>query len=87
MASGWLFVWLFLAVAVTAVLVRSRFWPWARCRACRERPGRGIGSTDRAWSHCRRCGGGHERIRLSALIWPRHRATARQLRERRRSSR
>jgi hypothetical protein len=66
-----------LAAALVFVLVRSRFWPNGRCPFCRGRKGRGIGSTDRAFSRCGRCGGSGERIRPLALIWPRHRETAR----------
>jgi hypothetical protein len=78
-------LWL-IALAVTAVLaVRSRFWPWARCRACQGRKGRGAGSTDRAYNRCYWCGGSGERVRPLALIWPQHRAKARQLKEQRRS--
>jgi hypothetical protein len=66
-----------LAAALVFVLVRSRFWPYGRCPACRGRKGRGIGSTDQAFSRCGRCGGSGERIRPLALIWPRHREVAR----------
>jgi hypothetical protein len=66
-----------LAAALAFVLVRTRFWPNGRCPACRGRKGRGIGSTDRAFSRCGRCGGSGERIRPLALIWPQHRAVAR----------
>jgi hypothetical protein len=66
-----------LAAALVFVLVRSRFWPHGPCPACRGRRGRGIGSTDRAFSRCGRCGGSGERIRPLALIWPQHRAVAR----------
>ena len=66
-----------LAAALVFVLVRSRFWPYGRCPACRRRKGRGIGSTDQAFSRCGRCGGSGERIRPLALIWPRHREAAR----------
>lgn len=66
-----------LAAALVFVLVRSRFWPNGRCPACRGRKGRGIGSTDRAFSRCGHCGGSGEQIRPLALIWPQHRETAR----------
>jgi hypothetical protein len=66
-----------LAAVLVFVVVRTRFWPNGRCPACRGRKGRGIGSTDRAFSRCGRCGGSGERIRPLALIWPVHRATAR----------
>jgi hypothetical protein len=66
-----------LAAALVFVLVRTRFWPNGRCPSCRGRKGRGIGSTDRAFSRCGRCGGSGERIRPLALIWPRHREAAR----------
>jgi hypothetical protein len=72
---GWLI--LVAAVAAGALLVRSRFWPYGRCPACRRRKGRGIGSTDQAYNRCGRCGGSGERIRPLALIWPQHRAAAR----------
>jgi hypothetical protein len=66
-----------LAAALVFVVVRSRFWPYGRCPACQGRKGRGIGSTDQAFSRCGRCGGSGERIRPLARIWPRHRAAAR----------
>jgi hypothetical protein len=66
-----------LAAALVLVLVRTRFWPNGRCPACRRRKGRGVGSTDRAFSRCGRCGGSGERIRPLALIWPQHREAAR----------
>ena len=71
-------LWLLIAAAaVTAVAVRARFWPYARCRACQGRKGRGIASTDRAYSRCHRCGGSGERIRPAALLWRRWREEAR----------
>lgn len=66
-----------LAAALGFVLIRTRFWPNGRCPACQGRKGRGIGSTDQAFNRCRRCGGSGERIRPLALIWARHRETAR----------
>jgi hypothetical protein len=66
-----------LGAALVFVLTRSRFWPYGRCPACRARKGRGVGSTDQAFSRCGRCGGSGERIRPLALIWPQHRETAR----------
>jgi hypothetical protein len=66
-----------LAAALVFVLVRTRFWPNGRCPACQGRKGRGVGSTDRAFSRCGRCGGSGERIRPLALIWPQHRVAAR----------
>lgn len=66
-----------LAAALAFALTRSRFWPYGRCPACRSRKGRGIGSTDQAFSRCGRCGGSGERIRPLALIWPQHREAAR----------
>lgn len=82
--------WLILAaVAVTAAVlaVRGRFWPWGPCPRCtrkgRGKAGRGPGSGGQAWNRCGRCGGSGERIRPLALMWPRHREAARQLRERR----
>ena len=79
--------WLILVCAtVVAVLaVRSRWWPWGPCPWCtrkgRGKTGRGFGSGGQAWNRCGHCGGKGERIRPLALIWPRHRATARQLKE------
>ena len=76
-------LWLILAAAVAVVflLVRARFWPWGPCPWCtrkgRGKAGRGIGSTDQAFSRCGRCGGSGERIRPLALLWPQHRETAR----------
>lgn len=75
----WLIAFGFIAV----VAVRARFWPLGRCPWCRGRKGRGPGSTDRAFNRCGRCGGSGERIRPVALIWPRHRAAARQRRSKR----
>jgi hypothetical protein len=68
-----------LAAALAFVLVRSRFWYLGRCPRCRGRKGRGIGSTEQAFNRCGRCGGKGERVRPLALIWPRHRETARKL--------
>jgi len=45
--AAWLIL-LALAAALVFTLVRSRFWPYGRCPACRRRKGRGIGSTDQA---------------------------------------
>jgi hypothetical protein len=66
-----------LAAGLAFVLIRTRFWPYGRCPACRRRKGRGIGSTDGAFSRCGRCGGSGERIRPLARIWPQHREAAR----------
>ena len=81
-----------LAVAVAFLLVRARFWPLGPCPWCtrkgRGKSGRSWGSGGGAWSRCGHCGGSGERIRPLALIWPRHRETARKLRlERERSRR
>jgi hypothetical protein len=76
-----------LAAALVVVLVRTRFWPNGRCPACRGRKGRGIGSTDQAFSRCRRCGGSGEQVRLLARIWPQHRETARKRKQDRERSR
>jgi hypothetical protein len=74
--------WLLTIAAVIVVAVRSRFWPYARCPACRGRKGRGAGSTDRAYNYCRWCGGKGEMIRSAARLWPRWRAEARTRRNR-----
>jgi hypothetical protein len=66
-----------LGAALVFTLARSRFWPYGRCPRCRGRKGRGIGSTERAFSRCGWCGGSGERIRPLALIWPAHREAAR----------
>lgn len=60
-------------VAVAAWLVRARLHPYGPCPACRGRRGRGVASTSTAWSHCRRCGGSGEVLRLSARVWRRWR--------------
>jgi hypothetical protein len=77
--------------AVAVLLVRSRFWPLGPCPWCtrkgRGRSGRGPGSGGRAWNYCRHCGGKGERIRPLALIWPRHRETARKRKQDRDRSR
>jgi hypothetical protein len=75
-------VWLILAAAaVVFLLVRGRFWPLGPCPRCtrkgRGKSGRSWGSGGHAWSRCGKCGGSGERIRPLALIWPRHRETAR----------
>jgi hypothetical protein len=59
--------------AVTAWLLRLRWWPYGRCPACQGRKGRGTGSSPRAWSRCSRCGGSGERLRPGARIWQRNR--------------
>ena len=75
-------LWLILVIAVVVfLLVRGRFWPWGRCPSCRGRKGRGIGSTDRAFNRCGHCGGKGERIRPLAMLWLRHRETARKLKQ------
>lgn len=62
------------AVAVAAWLAWARWFPYGPCPACRRRRrGRGLGSTARAWSHCRVCGGSGEMLRLSARVWRRWR--------------
>ena len=73
-----------LGAALVFVLTRSRFWPYGRCPACRSRKGRGIGSSEQAYSRCGRCGGSGERIRPLALIWPQHRTEARKRKQARR---
>lgn len=79
--------WLILATVIVVVflLVRGRFWEWGPCPRCtrkgRGKAGRGLGSGGAAWNRCGLCGGKGERIRPLALIWPQHRATARQLRQ------
>jgi len=83
--AAWLIL-LALAAALVFTLVRSRFWPYGRCPACRRRKGRGIGSTDQAFSRCGRCSGSGEQVRLLARIWPKWRAEAdRRKRKRKRS--
>jgi hypothetical protein len=81
---------LVFAAAVVFVLVRSRFWPLGPCPWCtrkgRGKSGRSRGSGGKAWNRCGHCGGSGERIRPLALIWPRHRETARK-RKKDRSSR
>jgi hypothetical protein len=75
--------WLILAVAAAVVflLVRSRWWELGPCPRCtrkgRGKSGRSWGSGGGAWARCGHCGGSGERIRPLALIWPRHRETAR----------
>jgi hypothetical protein len=71
----WLIV---LAAAGAVVLVRGRFWLYARCRVCQGRKGRGAGSTDRAYSRCHHCGGSGERIRPTARLWKRWRDEAKE---------
>jgi hypothetical protein len=79
--------WLILAAAaaVVFVLVRGRFWELGPCPWCtrkgRGKAGRSAGSGGQAWSRCRHCGGSGERVRPLALIWPRHRETARKRRQ------
>lgn len=80
-----MYVLLILLAVVAFALIRSWFWPYGRCPACTGRKGRGIGSTDSAFSRCRRCGGKGERVRPLALIWPRWRAEWRAVREQRRA--
>lgn len=65
------------AVVVAYWFVRARFFPYGRCAVCRGRRGRGVGSTGGSWSHCPRCGGSGEVIRLSARVWPRWRRQSR----------
>ena len=78
-------LWLILAIAAVVVfrLVRARWWPKGPCPWCtrkgRGKSGRGWGSTDRAFNDCRHCGNSGWRIRPLALLWPRHRETARKL--------
>lgn len=72
---GWLVITLLALAAACAV--RARFWPYRRCPACEGRKGRGIGSTDRAYNRCWRCGGSGELVRPAALMWPRWRGEAR----------
>ena len=66
---------LFAILAV--LLVRARFLPYGPCPACRGRSGRGWGSTEKAYSRCRRCKGTRERIRPLSRIYPRWREEAR----------
>ena len=76
-------LWLTLGAvaALVFVLVRARWWPWGPCPRCtrkgRGKSGRGWGSTGSAHNRCGACGGKGERIRPLALLWPRHRETAR----------
>jgi hypothetical protein len=67
--------------AAAAFLIRTRWWPLGPCPRCRGRRGRGRLSTSGAFNHWCRCGGSGERIRPLSLIWARHRATARRMRE------
>ena len=43
-------------------------WPYARCRWCRGRKGKGtsFGSTKGRWGDCWRCGGKGQRLRWTA---------------------
>lgn len=74
--TGWLILVAPVVLWAAFVLVRARFWPYARCPACRERKGRGVGSTDQAYNRCRRCAGRGERIRPRALIYRKWREEA-----------
>jgi hypothetical protein len=66
LAHAW--VWLALAVLAAAGwwLLRLRLHPYGRCRRCRSRPGRNIGSSAEAYGRCGACGGTGERIRTGA---------------------
>lgn len=69
------------AAAVVAFLVRTRYWPYGPCPRCKGRKGRGWLSSADAFNHRCRCGGKGERVRPLSLIWARHRAEARRLRD------
>lgn len=61
-------------LAVALWLLRLRYWPYGPCRLCQRRHrGRGLGSSTAAWSHCRRCGGNGETLRIGARLWRRWR--------------
>lgn len=68
------------AVIVAWLLAWTRFFPYRPCWACRGRKGRGLGSTAKAYSRCRRCAGSGERVRPLSRIWPRHNAEAKRRR-------
>ena len=71
------------AVAVAAVLIRTRYWELGPCPRCSGR-GRGRWSKPRAYNRrCPKCGGSGERIRPLSLIWPQHREEARRRKEKR----
>jgi len=69
------------AVAAVAVFLVWTFnWELGPCPRCQGR-GRGRWSRPKAYNRRCRCGGRGERIRPLSMIWPRHRATARRMRE------
>lgn len=77
----WLLAVIAALVAVAAFLVRTRYWELGPCPRCKGRRGRGRWSTDGAFNHRCKCGGRGERVRPLSMIWARHRATARRMRE------
>lgn len=85
--------WVALAVvaALAFALVRAWFWPLGPCPWCtrkgRGKSGRSWGSGGGAWSRCGHCGGSGEHIRPLAMVWPRHRETARKRKQDRDRSR
>ena len=72
-----LFVGVLVAILVTFLLVRARWWPLGPCWACRGRAGRSWGSSKKAYGRCHACGGSGRHIRLLARIYPKWRDEAR----------
>ena len=71
-------------IGAVFLLVRARFWPYGPCPRCTGHRsqghgggGRGVGSTEKAYSRCGKCGGKRERVRPLARIYPKWREEAR----------
>ena len=77
---NWLPIVIAALALVAAFLVRTRYWELGPCPRCQGR-GRGRWSRPKAYNRRCKCGGRGERIRPLSMIWARHRATARRMRE------
>jgi hypothetical protein len=60
-----------IIIVLGCIIASYAIWPYGPCPSCKGRRGRGPGSTRRAWSQCKRCGGRGEQVRfVSGLIRP-----------------
>ena len=60
-----------IILIIGCIIASYAIWPYEACPGCKGRRGRGPGSTSRAWSRCKQCGGRGERVRfVSGLIRP-----------------
>jgi len=57
-----------ILVAMAIWLIRSWWWPFKACPACKGRSGRGRGSSRSSYNRCWRCKGQPEQVKVTARL-------------------